>query len=79
MAEYVMERFSKAGAEAFTNMLYNLALKHGYLDEEVSKAIDEIVPAVIERDKPKQTVNIPTAHQVNINPKQVTNEFKDNV
>lgn len=79
MAEYVKERFSKAGAEAFTNMLYNLALKHGYLDEEVSKAIDEIVPAVIERDKPKQTVNIPTAHQVNINPKQVTNEFKDNV
>lgn len=77
MAEYVKERFSKAGAEAFTNMLYNLALKHGYLDEEVSKAIDEIVPAVIERDKPKQTVNIPTAHQVNINPKQVTNEFKD--
>ncbi len=77
MAEYVKERFSQAGAEAFTNMLYNLALKHGYLDEEVSKAIDEIVPAVIERDKPKQTVNIPTAHQVNITPKQVTNEFKD--
>lgn len=77
MAEYVKERFSKAGAEAFTNMLYNLALKHGYLDEEVSKAIDEIVPAVIERDKPKQTVHIPTAHQVNINPKQVTNTYTD--
>ena len=77
MTEYVKERFSQAGAEAFTNMLYTLARKHGYLDEELSKAIDGIVPAVIERDKPKQTVHIPAAHQVNINPKQVTNEFKD--
>lgn len=75
MTEFVKARFSKEGAEAFTNMLFNLALKHGYLDEEVSKAIDEIVPAVIERDKPKQTVHIPTAHQVNITPQQVTNTY----
>jgi len=77
MTDIVKKRFSKAGAEEFSNMLYNLATKHGYLDEEFSKAIDEIVPAVIERDKPKQTVQIPTAHQVNINPKQVTNTYTD--
>ena len=75
MVEVVKTRFSKGAAEEFTNMLYNLATKHGYLDEEISKAIDGIVPAVIERDIPKQTVHIPTAHQVNINPKQVTNTF----
>ena len=45
MTEIVKKRFSKTGAEEFSNMLYNLATKHGYLDEEFSKAIDEIVPA----------------------------------
>ena len=73
MTEIVKKRFSKAGAEEFTNMLYNLTVKHGYLDEEISKAIDDIVPAVIERDKTKQTVQIPIAHQVNINPQKVEN------
>lgn len=77
MVEIVKTRFSKGAAEEFTNMLYNLATKHGYLDEEISKAIDSIVPAVIERDKPKQTVHIPTAHQVNINPQEVVNHFKE--
>lgn len=77
MTEIVKKRFSKAGAEEFSNMLYNLATKHGYLDEEFSKAIDEIVPAVIERGKGVTTLHIPSAHQVNINPGQVTNEFKD--
>ena len=77
MTEIVKKRFSKAGAEEFSNMLYNLATKHGYLDEEFSKAIDEIVPAVIERGKGVTTLHIPSAHQVNINPGQVTNEFMD--
>ena len=77
MTEIVKKRFSKTGAEEFSNMLYNLATKHGYLDEEFSKAIDEIVPAVIERGQGVTTLHIPSAHQVNINPGQVTNEFKD--
>lgn len=77
MAEIVKTRFSKAGAEEFTNMLYKLASKHGYLDENTSRAIDGIVAAVIEREKGSTTVQIPTAHQVNINPHQVTNEIKN--
>lgn len=77
MTEIVKKRFSKSGAEEFSNLLYNLATKHGYLDEEIGKAIDDIVPAVIERDQPKHTVHIPTAHQVNITPKQVTNTYTD--
>ena len=77
MAEIVKARFSKAGAEEFSNMLYKLASKHGYLDENTSRAIDDIVDAVIEREKGSTTVQIPTAQQVNINPQQVTNEFKN--
>ena len=77
MAEIVKERFSKAGAEEFSNMLYKLASKHGYLDENTSRAIDDIVAAVLEREKGSTTVHIPTAHQVNINPSQVTNTFTD--
>lgn len=77
MAEIVKKRFSKAGAEEFSNMLYNLTTKHGFLDEEISKAIDGIVAAVIEREKGSTTVHIPTAQQVNINPQQVTNTFTD--
>ena len=75
MTEIVKKRFSKAAAEEFSNMLYTLASKHGYLDEEIGTAIDEIVPAVIERDIPQQTLHIPAAHQVNINPKHVTNTY----
>ncbi len=77
MADIVKSRFSKAGAEEFTNMLYNLAIRHGYLDEEISQAIDNIVAAVIEREKGVATVHIPIAHQVNISPKQVTNSYND--
>lgn len=77
MTEIVKKRFSKTVAEEFSNLLYNLTMKHGLLDEEISKAIDDIVPAVIEREKGSTTVQIPTAQQVNINPGQVTNEFKD--
>ena len=77
MIEIVKKRFSKAAAEEFSNMLYNLATKHGYLDEEISKAIDDIVPAVIDREKGVTTVHIPSAHQVNISPNQVTNTYTD--
>ena len=73
MVEIVKARFSKGAAEEFTNMLYNLATKHGYLDEEISKAIDGIVPAVLQREKGNTTIQIPQAHQVNINPQNVNN------
>ena len=77
MVEIVKARFSKVGAEEFTNMLYNLATKHGHLDEEISKAIDSIVPAVLQREKNNTTIQIPTAQQVNINPQNVNNNTKE--
>ena len=73
----VKDRFSKSGAEEVCTMLYHLALEHGAIDEATFKLIDDIVPAVIQRDKPQQTVEIPQAGQVNINPQQVINEITD--
>lgn len=77
MAEHVKERFSKAGAEEFITMYYRLAMKHGNLDEDTCKIIDDIVPAVIERDKPLHKVDISQANQVNINPQEVVNHFEE--
>jgi len=74
MIEIVKERFSKSGADEFYGMISNLAVKHGWMNESLWKMIDGIVPAVIERDKPRQTVRIPHAGQVNINPLRVINQ-----
>ena len=74
MIEIVKERFSKSGADEFYGMISNLAVKHGWMNESLWKMIDGIVPAVIERDKPRQTVRIPHAAQVNINPQRVINQ-----
>lgn len=77
MVEIVKARFSKTAAEEFSNMLYTLATKYGYLDEEICETIDGIVPAILQRDAHHQTINIPTAQQVNINPKEVINTPKE--
>lgn len=77
MVAHVKQRFSKAGAEEFCTMYYHLAMEHGNLDEETSKLIDGIVPAILQRDAHHQTINIPTAQQVNINPKEVVNHTKE--
>ena len=77
MVEIVKARFSKTAADEFSNMLYTLATKHGYLDEEICETIDGIVPAILQRDAHHQTINIPTAQQVNINPKEVINTPKE--
>lgn len=77
MISHVMEKFSKTGADEFSNMLYQLAVKHGYLDERFCKMIDGIVPAIIKRDKPQTKVDVTTAHQVNVNPQTVNNHVKD--
>jgi hypothetical protein len=74
MIEIVKERFSKSGADEFYGMISNLAVKHGCMNEAMWQMIDGIVPAVIERDKPRQTVRIPHAAQVNINPQRVINQ-----
>jgi len=77
VATFVKERFSRAGANEVCTMLYSKASDHGFLGEDTFKVIDGIVPGVIEREKPHQTIEIPQAGQVNINPQQVINQTKE--
>ena len=50
-------------------------LGHYYLDESNFRLIDGIVPAILERDKPHQTFDMPNVHQFNNNPQTVINRF----
>lgn len=77
MVEVVKARFSKTAADEFSNMLYTLATKHGYLDEEISETIDGIVLAVLSRDTQHQSFNFNnTVHQININ-SEVENKHEE--
>ena len=71
------ERFSKTGADELYGLLCKLAVKHGYMSESVWHMLDGIVPAILQRDTHHQTINIPSAQQVNINPKEVVNHTKE--
>lgn len=77
LSDYVKERFSKSGGDEASAMLYRLAVKHKCLDDETFKLIDDIVPAIWRREFRPTEVNIPSAGQVNINPQNVHNHFKD--
>lgn len=77
MITVAKERFSKTGADELYGMLCKLAVKHGYMSEPVWQMLDGIVPAILQRDAHHQTINIPTAQQVNINPKEVINTPKE--
>ena len=77
IADHVKARFSKSGADEICTLLYGKAAEHGYLGEETFKLIDGIVPAILKRDKPQQTIEIPKVQQVNINPQTVNNHLKD--
>lgn len=77
MVAHVKERFSKAAADEFVSMYYHLSMAHGDIDETDASLIDSIIPAIILRDAPRQTVEIPHAGQVNINPQAVNNHFEE--
>lgn len=72
MIEHVKSCFSKAGADEFCVMLYQLSLKHGYIQEGIGNILDDIVPTVLNRTKNSTVVDV-TAGQVNINPQRVIN------
>jgi hypothetical protein len=73
MAAHVKERFSKQAAEEFCTMFYHFAVTHDSLDEASAKLIDGIVPAILQRDKPHQTLDFPNVTQFNNNPQTVIN------
>ena len=73
MVAYIKEHFSKSAAEEFVCMFYHISLNQGGIDEPTARIIDDIVPAVTRREQMHQTISIPTAQQVNINPQRVIN------
>jgi len=78
MVAHVKNRFDETAAYQFCNMFYSLAIKHGKINDEASALIDSVIPAIHDRESHRQTINIPTANQVNINPKEVINTTKKN-
>lgn len=71
MIEHAKSKFSKSAADEFSLMLYQLALKHGYIEEGIGNMIDEIVPAVLTREAKIQKVDLKTAENVFFNPERV--------
>jgi hypothetical protein len=67
VADYVKKRFSRSGGEEVSTMLYHLAVSSGTLAEETFAQIDSIIPAIMERDHPHQTLNMSHVEQFNNN------------
>lgn len=76
MVALVKERFSKSGADEVSAMLYSLAAEHQYLEGDVLKLINGIVPAVLQRDRLNQYFEMPNVQQFNNNPANVINSQK---
>ena len=73
MVAHVKECFDEAAAYQFCHLFYSLASKHGHLNKEASALIDSIIPAIKVREARHQTINIPSAQQVNVNLQSVIN------
>lgn len=73
----VQSQFEMTSAKDFCSMYYRIAAKHNNMDDRICELVDAIVPAIKEREAHHQTINIPTAQQVNINPKEVVNHTKE--
>lgn len=76
MVALVKERFSKSGADEVSAMFYSLAAEHQYLEGDVIKLINGIVPAVLQRDSRNQYFELPNVQQFNNNPGNVNNNPK---
>lgn len=76
MVALVKERFSKPGADEVSAMFYSLAAEHRFLDGDVLKLINGIVPAILQRDSRNQYFELPNVQQFNNNPGNVNNNPK---
>jgi len=72
---FVKEKFSKPNADAFSYMIYHLAVDKKILDENLFRLVDSIDTAIRERDA-KNQINIQEAGQVNLH-SQVENNYHD--
>lgn len=73
MTKTVVERWSSPCADEFAKLLYEVATRHGVMNEETFKAIVDIIPSEHHREKVSTTVKILNVNQVNINPNNVIN------
>lgn len=77
MASYVIKNFSESAANEFINLYYHFAIQYNNLDDDASKIMDGIIPAIHRRNAPHTQIEIPTAHQVYVNPQNVNNNTND--
>ena len=77
MASYVIKNFSESAANEFINLYYHFAIQYNNLDDDASKIMDGIIPAIHRRNAPQTQIEIPTVQQVNINPQNVNNNTKE--
>jgi hypothetical protein len=77
LVEYAKVHFEEATGKEASTMLMRLALRHHNYEEEIFQLIDSIESAIKEQNKPQHHIHIPEAAQVNINPNQVDNHFKE--
>lgn len=77
VAAHVKERFSRSGGEEVSAMLYRFAVEHGNLSEETFRLIDSIIPAIMKRDHPNQTLNVSHVEQFNNHPGTVVNRERE--
>lgn len=77
MANYVIKNFSEGAANEFINLYYHFAMQYKKVDDDASKIMDCILPAIHKRNTPHTQVDINTVHQVNMNPRTVVNHVKE--
>lgn len=75
LVDYMKERFSEASANEVITMLLRMSIKKSNMNDEEFKLIDSIIPAILQRDAPRQTYNINDPGHVYINPEKVENKY----
>ncbi len=77
MVAYVKEKYSMSSAKEFITMCYRLFIRNDkMIDEDTATLLDGIEEDIRSREANHQTIEIPYASQVNINPQSVNNDSK---
>lgn len=67
----IKKTLSLASAYEVSLVLYHILINRGIIKDEVFNLIDSIIPAIYQREALHQTINIPSANHVEINPQIV--------
>lgn len=72
----IKKTLSHTSANEISLVLYHILINRGIKNDEAFKLIDSITPAIYQREALHQTINIPSANHVEINP-QIVNTFNN--